>query len=33
MPRVIEYSQELTKMEWIEAKVDFDADTTSRPKN
>ncbi len=28
MPSVPDYSQEIINMEWIEAKVDFDADTT-----
>jgi ribosomal protein L11 methyltransferase len=28
VPCVIEYSQKVCQMEWIEAKVDFDADTT-----
>jgi len=28
MPCVLEYSQKVCQMEWIEAKVDFDADTT-----
>jgi len=28
MPCVVEHSQKVCPMEWIEAKVDFDADTT-----